>query len=540
MAMRGAFLGTLPGFATSPAEAGPGAPVAIAEVSSASVPNRRRLLTLFFPLPRFVRLGRYYPPGRSASSTVVFESGPGADAVELPAVKVMASSWRRGVAIAFVVACMLDAGPALPQTTGADVILVLDSSGSMRDTPDARDGGDPLTLVDSADEGEVVGDDPASKLAQAKRVLMEVVDTAPPGVRFHLGKYRQSTVPADFGPDPRNRFLYATNDPDAAEVLINPEADGAAAPGLKRSLRDWRPISGVNTYYLLAGRFWNGQRIDVLPDGSQARVAAGAAGSLPAFVDVQRRSRSGLPMGPPVRVHFRGVRWNKANRHENPANRLAVLADNASCGGFVRLTSDTAEMSRFLGPELRIGADGSIDGYSEGSPGAPPLVPPREYGIRASGLTPLAGALADIRDLLASSWRGVLGDRTFVMLLTDGDDTCRDKTTGDVAVSTADARALRAAHKAQLLFQGARVPVVVVTFGTDVSARRSHWIAWGGSGLVRPTTGTGEAIRWSSPPTDADRAACASCRDALTARDAVELGAAVRKAIDLGLDFGRR
>jgi len=118
----------------------------------------------------------------------------------------------------------------------------------MRDTPDARDSAnDRLSLVDSPDEGEVVADDPASKLAQAKHVLAGIVAASPSGLRFHLGQYRQSTTPADFGPDVQNRFLYATTDPIGADVLVNPTADGAAAPGLKRSPRDWRVIEGVKT-----------------------------------------------------------------------------------------------------------------------------------------------------------------------------------------------------------------------------------------------------------------------------------------------------
>jgi len=291
---------------------------------------------------------------------------------------------------------------------------------------------------------------------------------------------------------------------------------------------------------VLAGRFWNGETVEVREDGGRARVVSRGIGGNPPFVDIQRRSRTGQPMGPPVRFRFQGIRWHKANRTENMANRLAVLANNASCGGFASLTSDAGEMSRYLGPELQIGPSGSITGYIEGSLGAPPAALPRAYGIRASGLTPLANALADIGDRFASSWSGLAAEKTFVILLTDGDDTCIDRKTGDVAVSTADARALRAAHRAQLIAQAAKVPVIVVTFGNDVSVRRSQWIAWGGTGLIRATTGTGEAMRWASPPTDAERKACASCRDALTARNATELEAAVRKAIDVGLHWERK
>ncbi len=433
----------------------------------------------------------------------------------------------------------LRAGPDVAGTS-ANVIVVLDSSGSMRETLDTQDSADPLPLVDQPDEGEVVGDDPTSKLAQAKRVLSEVIKTSPEGVRFHLGKYGQSAAPKDFGPTPGDRFLYATTDPLAAGIYVNLNGDGSAPPGVKRSARDQRTVGGVTTYYLFAGRFWNGQRIQVLSDGSQARVVSSAAGSNPAFLELQRKSRSGQPMSPPVRFSLKGIRWNKANRQEDPADRPAVLMNNASCGGFAPLTSDAAEMDRYLAPELKIKDDGSIDGYEEGPLGAPPTSPPREYGIRASGLTPLAGTLIDIRKRLGSSWSGLLEAKTFVILVTDGDDTCLDELTGDVSVSRADDRALRAAHKAQLLLQGTKVPVFVVTFGRDVSARRSQWIAWGGSGMVRESTGVGDAARWASAPAEADRGACKTCRDAITAADAAELSAGLRKAVEAGLNGSGR
>ena len=50
----------------------------------------------------------------------------------------------------------------------ANALVVLDSSGSMRESPVADD---PTTSSDTAREGEFTGDDPRSKLAQAKSVL---------------------------------------------------------------------------------------------------------------------------------------------------------------------------------------------------------------------------------------------------------------------------------------------------------------------------------------------------------------------------------
>jgi hypothetical protein len=422
-----------------------------------------------------------------------------------------------------------------PLSTPVNVIIVLDSSGSMRETPDARDSGDTLGLVDSPAEGELVGDDPSSKLAQAKQVLREVLKTATPDLRFHVARYRQSTAPEDHGPELRDRFLYSTTDPAAATLVVNPDGDGASPPGLRRSARDQRTAGEVTTYYLFAGRFWNGERIEVLPDGSGATVVSTGRPSKPATFDVQKKSRSGQRIGSPVRFSFRGARWNKANRPEDPTQRPAVLLNNASCSGIEPLFSwrqGDGELAPYLEPELRVRDDGSVEGYMEGSLGAPPAKPPTQFGIRASGLTPLAGALIDIRTRLASSY--LAKDRTFVVLLTDGDDTCTDGLTGDLAVSRADQRALRAAYQAQQVREQAGTPVFVVTFGTGVSKNRSDWIAWAGTGLARETTGTGESTRWTRPPSASERAACRRCQDAFTASNAQELSAGLQRAIEAG------
>ena len=65
------------------------------------------------------------------------------------------------------------------------------------------------------------------------------------------------------------------------------------------------------------------------------------------------------------------------------------------------------------------------------------------------------------------------------------------------------------------------VTTFVVAFGSGVSANRANWIAWGGSGMVKGTTGTAAILSaWTTIPTAAERAACATCKDAFVAANA--------------------
>ena len=153
--------------------------------------------------------------------------------------------------------------------------VILDSSGSMRERPDAVDNPVDGSYVTPA-EGEITGDDPTSKLYQAKQVLESVVQANQDKVSFRFGRYLQDA--ASYGPERNNRFVYtttcattdATCNGAVASLVINPGGNGATAPGLKRSSTDQHTASGVTTYHLFAGRFWNGETVSVLADGSTA------------------------------------------------------------------------------------------------------------------------------------------------------------------------------------------------------------------------------------------------------------------------------
>jgi hypothetical protein len=161
-------------------------------------------------------------------------------------------------------------------------------------------------------------------------------------------------------------------------------------------------------------------------------------------------------------------------------------------------------------------------------------------------------------------------EKTIVLLVTDGNDTCD---TRSHALGETDLNALRAAHKAEELYRrldaaepASSVQTYVVGFGgafTGGEPTRLNWISWGGSGLGQnltgqpdvPTTGSGDAERWNPPGCNisysnvnnstcvnnylkALRAQCSTCQDAFVAPDAATLAAQLQGIIDQGASEG--
>jgi hypothetical protein len=262
-----------------------------------------------------------------------------------------------------------------------------------------------------------------------------------------------------------------------------------------------------------------------------------------------------------------GGEWRRLNTTPNP-DEWVVWGTNNTCGGFESLVSlqPCTNNSQFnlVAPFLKLEVE--IDpvtrqpiGYSEDTDGLiTPAVEPTVQGIRAGGNTPIAEAIADVDSVFTTNLWPVISaygggngpfPKTFLIFLTDGDDTCETPDGGNNL--SADELALRAAHRAQLLYQSidtsnaartvaSSITTFVIAFGGGASADRSNWIAWGGSGMVRPTFNEGGSIglRWANIPTQADRDACTTCRDAFVAQNASALSDALRIAIDQGQTVG--
>jgi hypothetical protein len=140
-------------------------------------------------------------------------------------------------------------------------------------------------------------------------------------------------------------------------------------------------------------------------------------------------------------------------------------------------------------------------------------------------------------------------EKTIVLFVTDGDDTCTSRP-GTTSASSGDGASRRAAYYAQLLYTrldatepASSVQTYVIGFGGAFSGGepyRLNWIAWGGSGLGQGLTGQ-PSVDWqndtSTELSDA-RALCTTCQDAFVAPDAATLATQLQSIIDQGASEG--
>jgi hypothetical protein len=139
-------------------------------------------------------------------------------------------------------------------------------------------------------------------------------------------------------------------------------------------------------------------------------------------------------------------------------------------------------------------------------------------------------------------------EKTIVLFVTDGEDTCNSSQRSGTVSMTDNSR--RAAYYAQLLYTplvatepASSVQTYVIGYGgafTGTEPTKLNWIAWGGSGLGQGITGQ-PAVNWN---TDSDtalsdaRAQCTTCTDAMVAPDASTLATQLQSIIDQGASAG--
>ncbi|PYQ46644.1 MAG: hypothetical protein DMF77_00090, partial [Acidobacteria bacterium] len=317
--------------------------------------------------------------------------------------------------------------------------------------------------------------------------------------------------------------------------------------------------SGVSFYRAFARPYYNGLQANVLASGIVCAVSAQAPGdnttANPPYVQLQLVTgtcATPVPSGSPVKFTFGGAGDRTAG------GSWAGWSAANSCGGFEQLVglapcTQSLQLdpiaNPFLQPEIRINADGTLDGYAQDANGNL-TSQPNSAGNRALGFTPIAEALTDIKTVFGPIWTTMSSQtprpRTFVILVTGGDDSCPTDTTGDTSAAGADNRALRAAFRAQDLYTrinplepNSSATTYVVALG-NIQSQIDHanWVAWAGSGMVKATSGTGSAQQWATAPTAAERAACTTCQDAFVATSVAGLASAVQAAIDQGQASG--
>jgi hypothetical protein len=470
-----------------------------------------------------------------------------------------------------------------------NVMMVLDSSGSMGQGVN----GDP----------DLSNEYPDTKIVIAKSVLNSFIPANQAKVSFMFGQYTQTD---DLDLADQNRYMYGTLNAAAENISVTPngnkDASGSAAK-IRRSANNAAfEVTGQpsgTVFVLFAARFFNGHKIFVkASDGSYcgtgASVGTGGAvddfGVTRAYVDIAQKTNcaDAGDNGVNVRFFFYGV------SRSTGTNGWQGIDATTTCGGFKMLTDMSActdntqftAIADFLKPEMQF--NGNQDALFFGNttvegpaiplgaslatpiPAAPIAITgggrndPLRLGIRAGANTPIAETIKDFKAIFSGT--GVNGDgqnlwftgrpnvsaisaqtpvkqRTFAIVLTDGDDTCDTATTGNNGGSD-DYPPLRAAYHAQLLYTkitaeaASGVPTFVIALGSGANPNRANWVAYGGSGMVRATTPFGADSRWQSGPSAAEIAACSTCRPALLASNAATLATALQAAIDQAVDSG--
>ena len=312
--------------------------------------------------------------------------------------------------------------------------------------------------------------------------------------------------------------------------------------GMTNSFTDGTP---VQTYYQIgAARLWNGETLSVQADGYICGLTAATTKYNPAQLFVQTvAANCGANSGAPVVYTYSGVPiTGNSSFCRGAENKVALVP----CDLQPPAPSQFSMISPYLETELAFNADGTPKHYTEAVDGTwaatrwpaadnagTPTVDEAEGGIRAAGGTPMANSLIDVKATFDDLWNnGQAGattmagpapwqitpikdhlspkEKTIVLLVTDGNDTCATRT-GDGSTDSR-ANALKVAHKAQQLYDGigatpdaaSRVQTYVIGYGNATSPDKMNWIAWGGSGLVAGASNPGltraRARRSAGPP----------------------------------------
>ena len=346
--------------------------------------------------------------------------------------------------------------------------------------------------------------------------------------------------------------------------------------------------SRVVTYYnLRAGRMFNGETIKVLADGTICDMVYPTPPlptPLPRLNLQQVAACGGPDVGTPVSFGWSGSQFagNSVSCNGFSAKVSLIPCDLQSPPAPTQITT----INPYIDYEFVFNPDGTPQNYVESQNGAwsATTVPVNTIPAKADGSTPIAASLANIKTLFSNLWNvGQPGattmagpppyqldpirlhanpkEKTIVLFVTDGDDTCAPGVDNDE-------QALAAAYQAELLYRrinvaesASSVQTYVIGFGNGAAPYRLNWIAWGGSGLgaaTTPTAVTNNGTRWTpafggSFFSDCRagskcasinnalaplRATCPTCTNAFVAPDPTTLAAQLQSIIDQGASDG--
>jgi hypothetical protein len=372
-----------------------------------------------------------------------------------------------------------------------------------------------------------------------------------------------------------------TFDPDGASTTLTP-------------LDKPSPSRPVRTYNLDAGKYWNGETVYVDSGGNACDIVPGTPTNPPTVtLQLTTNCASGAASADPANT---GVFSWGGGRVASGAGTCQGMSQKVPLIPCNQLTPPQySNIGPFLENQVPLTATGAVSGYAERGDGSGYVSSPPSLtgGVIASGNTPLAQSINDVAVVFGGNgtstglWHGGQTapaptldaiklhlnpkEKTIFILVTDGDQNCAPfslgMTTGapySGVTNGDDSAALGAAAAAQKLYSpdtlankgnganagtvnadgtingdpAASVTTYVVAFGTGLSASRSNWIAWGGSGMRRPFGTFSGQDTWTTIPTQAERDACKTCIDAFIAPDPDTLAAVLNKVINQGASSG--
>lgn len=368
--------------------------------------------------------------------------------------------------------------------------------------------------------------------------------------------------------------------------------------------------STVQFYQVRAGRLWNGETLQVQSDGTICDINFGSVATRtdpPSFTVQVVGNNCGAPVSGQVAVFsYAGADFGGNSRScRGMMPKVGVIPCDLAPP-----PTQIDTIGPYVDLELPFDPDGTAQNYTEVMDGGwavatAPL--DTQGGAKADGFTPIANSLIDIKgapggtclDVTDSDGDGNINElvtcpqrnfqqwwevgpdltdpttnpawasvspasqraiknhidpkeKTIVLFVTDGDDTCGARQDGGSGGN--DDNAKRAAYYAERLYEridplepASSVDTYVIGFGGAFSGgepTRLNWIAWGGSGLGQglpgqpnvPTSGD----HWSGTNTSFKnlRAQCTTCQDAFVAPDAATLATQLQAIIDQGASSG--
>jgi len=382
-------------------------------------------------------------------------------------------------------------------------------------------------------------------------------------------------------------LLYRNDADDDLDFNETFDPDGAG-PAVSQSIR---------IFHVRAWRLLNGETIRVTDDGEVCGLVSGAKTSPASFLLQKVADDCGADDGDPIRFDWAGGRYSSNDLFCAGYSEKVKLVP---CDLDSRAPTQITTINPYVDLEFNFKVTPAGDlgmpagDYQESQDGAYEAVThPLETqgGGKAAGGTPIAESLIDLKvDVFEPLWNtGQAGttspsgpapfqldaikdhvdpkEKTIVLFVTDGNDTCASDT-GDGSTQSPQ-NALRAARKAEDLYtridpteDASSVQTFVIGYGgafTGGEATFLNWIAWGGSGLgpdldgngTRDVAlvGAGAGERWTEGACGSDTACintslknakrrCSTCTDAFLAPDAETLRNQIQAIIDQGASTG--